>query len=383
MIQIKHKTHFSRKMKVSFFDYSRVYASEGSRYDSVLKDVLYRSDFILRHDLQNLEKELAQYIGIGHVIGVANGTDAIWLALLAAGIKPGDEVILPSHTYVATAGAVKTIGGIPVLADCGDDHLIDPKSVKNAISANTKAFITVQLNGRTAKMEPLIDIADQYNLTIVEDSAQGLGSRYKGKMAGSFGTAGTYSFFPAKVLGCFGDGGAVVTNNDNIAEKIRLLRDHGRDQKGVIHCWGFNSRLDNIQAAILLEKLKTFDRDIARRRQIAKLYHQGLNDIPSLILPEAPDKDPEHFDTYQNFEMEVIEKRDKLREFLAKEGVGTIIQWGGKALHQIKELNFREINLPRTNLLFQRAIMLPMNQYLTDIEVEYVIGKVREFCNVH
>jgi len=373
---------FASKMKVPFFDYTRVYASEGPRYDAVLKDVLYRSDFIMRQDLLAFEKELAQYIGVRHVIGVANGTDAIWLALLAGGIKPGDEVIMPSHTYVATAGAARTIGAIPVLVDCGDDHLIDPKSVNSVVSTTSKALIPVQLNGRTAKMDPLMDIARQNNLIIVEDSAQGLGSRYKGRMAGTFGLAGTYSFFPAKVLGCFGDGGAVVTDNDNVAEKIRLLRDHGRDEKGNIRCWGFNSRLDNIQAAILFEKLKTFDRDISQRRKIAKLYHEGLSDIHSLLLPAAPEEEPDHFDTYQNFEVEVTESRDELREFLANEGVGTIVQWGGKALHQMKELGFKEKNLPRTDLLFQRAIMLPMNQYLSEIEAEYVIYKIREFYDV-
>ena len=198
-----------------------------------------------------------------------------WHSLLV-GVKSGDEVIIPSHTYVATAGAVKTIGAIPVLADCDDTHLLDPQSVLEKVNTTSaKAIIPVQLNGRTAKMEPLLEIARQHNLIMVEDSAQGLGSRYKGKMAGTFGIAGTYSFFPAKVLGCFGDGGAVITDNDSIAGTVRMLRDHGRDETGEICCWGFNSRLDNIQAAILLEKMKTFDRDITHRRKNRRTLSPG------------------------------------------------------------------------------------------------------------
>ncbi len=369
----------SEIMKVQFFDYSRVYSTEAERYDNVLKDVLYRSDFIMRDDLAKFEKKLASFVGVKHAIGVANGTDAIWLSLLAVGIKPTDEIIIPSHTYVATAGAVKMIGAIPILADCGEDHLINPESVESLITERTKAIIPVQLNGRTAVMEPLFELSQKYNLILVEDEAQGLGSKYKGKMAGSFGIAGTYSFFPAKVLGCFGDGGAVVTDDDNVAIKVRRMRDHGRDVQGKIRMWGYNSRLDNIQAAILLEKFRTFERDINHRRKIASIYSEHFKDIKEIISPPSPnDEGSKHYNTFQNYEIEV-ESRDNLRSYLAEHNIDTIIQWGGKPLHGLTALGLHGKDLSRTELLFKRAVLLPMNQYMYLNEAEYVAQKVREF----
>lgn len=365
-------------MNVPFFDYSRVYASEADRYDATLRDVLGRSDFILRGDLEAFEIELARYTGARHAIGVANGTDAIWISLLAAGVKPGDEVIMPSHTYVATAGAAKTIGAVPVLVDCGEDHLVEADAIERAVTPRTGAIVPVQLNGRTAVMEPILEIAEHHGVPVIEDSAQGLGSTYRGRMAGTFGLAGTYSFFPAKVLGCFGDGGAIVTSDDGVATQIRMMRDHGRDTVGIVQMWGFNSRLDNIQAAILLEKFKTFDRDIARRRSIAAQYDAALSDIEELTLPPPPDDTGEHFDTFQNYEMEA-DRRDDLRQYLRDQGVGTLIQWGGTAVHQITALGLAQDGLARTEQLFRRAIMLPMNQYLRDEEVAYVIDHVRAF----
>lgn len=365
-------------MRVPFFDYTRVYRSEAERYDRVMSDVLNRSDFILRDDLVKFEAALAEYTGVRHAIGVGNGTDAIWISLLAVGVRPGDEVVLPSHTYVATAGAVNLVGAVPVLVDCGDDHLIDPMAVERAITQRTRAIIPVQLNGRTAKMEPLMEIAARTGTPIVEDSAQGLGSTYKGKMAGTFGKAGTYSFFPAKVLGCFGDGGAIVTNDDELGRAMRCYRDHGRDSDGVVRSWGVNSRLDNVQAAILLEKFRTFSRDLERRRSIARIYRSLLGAVPQLLLPPGPDDSDDHYDTFQNYEVEA-ESRDELREFLTDRGVGTIIQWGGTAVHQIEALGLSSFNLPRTELLFRRAVLLPMNQYMTDDEASHVGETVGEF----
>ena len=343
----------------------------------VLLDVMRRGAFILQKDLTEFEANLAKFVGAKYAFGVANGTDALIIALRAAGIKPGDEVILPSHTYIATAAAVHFVGATAVLVECGTDHLIDPASVKAAVTPKTRAIMPVQLNGRTSDMEALQKIADEHNLLIIEDAAQGLGSKYKGQCAGTFGAAGTFSFYPAKVLGCFGDGGAIVTNDDAVAEQVMLLRDHGRNEEGLIVEWGFNSRLDNLQAAILNFKLGTFPQDIERRREIARRYQAGLSEISDLVLPPDPDSDSNHYDVYQNYEIE-SSYRDALKDHLKKDGIGTIIQWAGKAVHQFEDLKFN-VSLPFTEKMFERCLMLPMNTSLSDEDIEYICASIRHF----
>ena len=343
----------------------------------ILLDVMRRGAFILQKDLTEFEANLAKFVGAKYAFGVANGTDALIIALRAAGIKPGDEVILPSHTYIATAAAVHFVGATPVLVECGTDHLIDPASVKAAVTPKTRAIMPVQLNGRTSDMEALQKIADEHNLLIIEDAAQGLGSKYKGQCAGTFGAAGTFSFYPAKVLGCFGDGGAIVTNDDAVAEQVMLLRDHGRNEEGLIVEWGFNSRLDNLQAAILNFKLGTFPQDIERRREIARRYQAGLSEISDLVLPPDPDSDSNHYDVYQNYEIE-SSHRDALKDHLKKDGIGTIIQWAGKAVHQFEDLKFN-VSLPFTEKMFERCLMLPMNTSLSDEDIEYICASIRHF----
>ncbi|MGC8797034.1 DegT/DnrJ/EryC1/StrS family aminotransferase, partial [Thermodesulfovibrio sp.] len=225
--------------------------------------------------------------------------------------------------------------------------------------------------------DELQSIADKNNLIIVEDAAQALGSKFKGRCAGTFGLAGVVSFYPAKTLGCLGDGGVVFTNDEKIYKKLRMLRDHGRDETGEVIIWGFNSRLDNIQAAILNYKLSFYEQEISRRREIAGLYQSLLGDVKEIVLPPAPNSDPEHFDIYQNYEIEA-ERRDELKEYLSKNGIGTIIQWGGKAVHQWEKLGFN-VKLPFTEKMFQRCLLLPMNTSLTDDDVYYVANKIREF----
>jgi len=234
-----------------------------------------------------------------------------------------------------------------------------------------------QLNGRTCDMDTLQAIADKHDLLIIEDAAQALGSRFKGKQAGTFGTAGAISFYPAKTLGCLGDGGAVLTNDDEVQRKMFLLRDHGRDENGEVVMWGLNTRLDNLQAAILDYKLARYDQEIARRRKIAALYQRLLGDVGELVLPPAPDSEPEHYDIFQNYEIEA-ERRDDLKAYLKEHGVGTLIQWGGKAVHQFEKLGLK-VSLPFTERMFTRCLMLPMNRALSDDDVEYVSQTIRQF----
>ena len=363
--------------KVPFFNYSRVFTNYEEEFLSIIKEVGRRGAFIMQSDLEEFEKNIAKYVGAKYAVGVGNATDGIHLALRAAGIGVGDEVIFCSHTMVATASAIYFTGATPIPVDCGTDHLIDPQSIEKFITSRTKAIVPTQLNGRTANMDVLQNIAQKYNLIIIEDAAQALGSKFKGKCAGTFGLAGVVSFYPSKTLGCLGDGGAIFTNDEEIYKKLKMLRDHGKDEKGEVVIWGFNSRLDNIQAAILNYKLKFYEQEITRRREIARLYHKLLKDIKELLLPPPPNSDPDHFDIYQNYEIEA-EERDKLKEYLSKNGIGTIIQWGGKAVHQFEKLGFN-VKLPYTEKMFQRCLLLPMNTFLTDDDVYYVANKIREF----
>jgi dTDP-4-amino-4,6-dideoxygalactose transaminase len=363
--------------QVPFFPYAELFRSNEDELLEVITNVCRRGAYILQKDCRDFESRLAEFMGVEHAFGVANGTDAIILGLQAIGIGPGDEVILPSHTYIATAAAVHWVGATPVLAECGRDHMVDAADAEKRITSRTAAIMAVQLNGRTCDMDAIEDVASRHGLVVCEDAAQGLGSRFDDRCAGTFGAFGTISFYPAKLLGCFGDGGAVVTNDDAVAEKLAVLRDHGRNAEGRVVAWGFNSRLDNLQAAILDFKLKSFPADIARRRAVASMYQEGLGDVDQLTLPPAPLDDPRHFDVYQNYELEA-DDRDALRDHLLSCGVHTIIQWGGTPVHQFAELGFHQ-SLPITDAFFRRCLMLPMNVALEDDDVQYVIQCTREF----
>jgi dTDP-4-amino-4,6-dideoxygalactose transaminase len=228
-------------------------------------------------------------------------------------------------------------------------------------------------------MDSIMQIASKNKLAVVEDAAQGLGSRFKGKHSGTFGEAGSFSFFPAKVLGSLGDAGAVITNNSKIFEKIYQLHDHGRNTAGEVKSWGRNSRLDNLQAAILNKKFESYSEVIKKRREIALRYELRLKDISELQLPPGPDEKGAHFDVYQNYELQA-ESRNQLREFLSERGIGTLIQWGGKAVHQWEGLGFHK-KLPKVESFFEKCLMLPMNPYLKDEDIDYVCESIETFYN--
>jgi len=365
-------------MNIPFFNYPFLYKSKENDFNKIINDVCSRGAFILQKDLDEFEENLKNFIGIKYAVGVANGTDAIWLALLAAGIGNGDEVIFASHTYIATAGAIKFVGATPIPADCREDHMIDPKSVEKLITRKTKAIVPTQLNGRCCEMDTLLDIAKKHNLIIIEDAAQGLGAKFKGNGIGTFDKGGTISFYPAKNLGSFGDAGAFVTNDEEMYTKVKLLRDHGRDETGKFVYWGFNSRLDNLQAAILNFKLTYYTDEINRRREIAAIYNEELSNIKQLHLPPSPDANNDYFDVYQNYEIQA-ENRDQLKLFLSDNGIGTLIQWNGQAVHSIKELGFSGKGLPYTEEMFKKCLMIPMNTSLTNDQVKYVFNKIKEF----
>ncbi len=363
---------------IPFFNYPFLIKEQEAEVRAKMDDILTRGAFILQKECTEFETNLAKFLDVKHALGVANGTDGLIIALRAAGIREGDEVILPSHTYIASAASVHFTGGKPVLVECGPDHMVDPAAMAKAVTAKTRFLMPVHINGRTCNMDAIEEIAQKHKLTIIEDAAQGLGSKFKGRPAGTFGAAGMFSFYPAKVLGCFGDGGALVTNSDEMAEQIKLLRDHGRNKDGVMVTWGLNSRLDNLQAGVLDVKLKHYTEIMTRRRKIASHYQEGLGALKEVTLPPAPDADKNHFDVYQNYEIEA-DRRDELKKHLAERGIGTIIQWAGSAVHMFKGLGFEGVHLPITERMTARFLMLPMNMSMTDDDVAYVIQKVRAF----
>lgn len=362
---------------IPFFNYREAFSADESAYLSLLSDIIRRGAFIQQRELADFETHLADYLEVRHVIGVGNATDGLIMIFRAAGIRSGDEVIFPSHTMVASPAAAAHCGATPVPVDIGPDHLIDPSAIEAAITPRTQAVLPVHLNGRTCDMDAIRAICERHGLLLIEDAAQALGSRYKGQCAGTFGLASAISFYPAKILGCFGDGGAVVTNDDGVARKIRLLRDHGRNEVGDVEMWGLNSRLDNFHAAVLDFQFKDYDRIIRHRRAVAAVYDEQLRDLPTLVLPPAPDADRDHFDVFQNYELEA-ERRDELREFLKQAEVGTLIQWGGKAVHQFEGLGFTQ-RLPKTERFFERCLMLPMNMMVTEADAAGISAKIREF----
>jgi dTDP-4-amino-4,6-dideoxygalactose transaminase len=365
------------RRQIPFFDYPALFAELEQEVMTTVRDVLARGAYIMQRDLLEFEEELARYLGVKHVIGVADGTMGLLLPLLALELEPGDEVLVPSHTFVASAAAIHHAGGKPVLVDCGRDHLLDPESARRALTKRTRGIMPVQLNGRTANMDAIGSIAGEHDLFIVEDACQALGSKYKGRFAGTFGVAGSISFYPSKTLGCFGDGGCVISNDDEMAEKVRTLRDHGRGPHGDVVAWGYNSRLDNLQAAILRIKLKRYDEYVARRRAVAAIYQQRLGALKNVLLPPAPDAGRDHFDIFQNYEIEA-QSRDELRAFLEQHGVKTILQWGGKVLHQFGKLGLGA-PLEYAERMSSRFMLLPMNTAIDDDDVHYICDCIEEF----
>lgn len=364
-------------MKVPFVNYPLQYRNIEKEIDKAIKKVLLGGDLILRSDVEKFEEKLAKFVGVKYAVSLNSGTDALFFSLKAAGIKPGDEVITVSHTFVACISTIIHCGAVPVLVDISDDFLMNVKEIEKKITKKTKAIIPVHINGRCCDIETIIAIAKKHNLVVIEDSAQALGAKFNGKMAGSFGLTGCFSFYPAKILGCFGDGGALITNDSKIAEKARLLRDHGQKTKTKILCYGWNSRLDNLQAAVLNVKLKYLPKYIKRRREIAEIYNKELSKVSRIILPLAPNSDFKYFDIYQNYVIRV-QKRNKLFDYLKKEGIETLIK-DPVPNHWQKGLNLKKFRLPNSERFAKEIISLPMYPELTNQQINYVIKTVKCF----
>jgi len=364
--------------KVPFVDYPAQYRSMKKEIDATIKDVFLRGDFMLRDQLRDFESNMASFLGVNYAVGVNSGTDALHLSLLAAGVGPNDEVITVAHTFVATLAVIVHCGAKPILVDVREDMNMNVYQVEQVITPRTKAIIPVHLNGRLCDMEKLMSIADKHSLVVIEDAAQALGAAFDGKKAGSFGLTGCFSFYPAKMLGAAGDGGLVVTDDKEIAEKIRLLRDHNQQRTtGDILGYGFNSRLDNLQAAILNVKLKYLPKWIERRRELASLYYQGLSDLHQLILPPPPEPQGRFYDVYQNYVIRSRE-RDRLVAHLRAAGIEILISWP-KPVHKQRSLGLDHFHLPKTEQISNEVLSLPLYPELSNEKVDYVIETISDF----
>ena len=348
------------KTIVPFVDFPASYKKIKLEIDAAIQRCLNNGDFILRKDVEEFEENLAKYVGVKYAVGVNSGTDALFLSLKALEIGQGDEVITSGYTFWATVEAIINCGAKPVLADIQRDSLlIDPEDIKKKITDRTKAIIPVHIGGNVCDMNTIMDIALEKDLFVIEDAAQGLGA-----IKNPTTNAQCFSFYPAKVLGCYGDGGAITTNVKKIAEKVRLLRDHGRKTKHETVCVGYNSRLDNIQAAILNVKLARIEEIIARRIEIADIYDNGLsclNGIGQIVLPKSK--------TYQEYNLVVPWKRDDLYKFLKEKGVETIVG----------DYTFPEKQPVKAKIANGNILRLPIWPTLTDKQIEYVITAIKNF----
>src|SRR5438067_4653336 len=336
-------------------------------------------NLIDRQELWSFEENLARAVGTRFAVGLNSGYDALHMSLRAVEIGPGDEVIVPAHTFVATASAVVNVGARPVLVDVNADFNLNVEQIEAAISKRTRAIIPVHLNGRMADMPSVMEIAEKHDLVVVEDACQSLGASQDGKKAGSWGLTGCWSFYPFKILGGYGDGGAITTNDPEVADFVRRMRYNGEDREtGEYHGHGFTCLLDNLQAAFLDVKLRKLPEWIARRREIARAYHQAFAGLLGLTLPHY--SDPERTHVYQNY---VVRSKagDRFSAHLKANGVEVLVQWR-KPYYRHSALALEDRGFPETEALCAEVCSLPMAVELDDAEVEHVIQIVREFHGV-
>jgi dTDP-4-amino-4,6-dideoxygalactose transaminase len=361
---------------VKFVDPAKVYRMIKDELDAAYFAVMEKGDLIDRTQLKSFEKNLAAFVGTTYAVGLNSGYDALHMSLRAAGIGSGDEVIVPSHTFVASASAIVNVGAKPVLVDVGRDFNIDAGKIDEAITPRTRGILPVHLNGYMADMARIKEIADRNRLVVVEDACQSLGSSMLGKRAGSWGLTGCWSFYPFKILGGYGDGGAITTDDPEIALFARRMRYNGEDREtGAYHGHGFTCILDNLQAAFLDVKLKHLPAWIVRRMEIAERYRAGLSGLVDLILPHYTDPRRDH--VYQNY---VVRSRqgDAFSDHLKANGVEVLTQFR-KPYYRYEALHLEDRGFPETETLSREVCSLPMNVEITNDEVDYVISVVRRF----
>jgi len=365
-------------MNVPLLDLKAQYATLRDEMMAATAEVMEAQWFIGGPNVTAIEEAIAEYSGCAKGIGVSSGTDALLASLMVLDIGPGDEVITTPFTFFATVGSIARTGAKPVFVDIEPDtYNIDPAKIEAAVTENTKAIIPVHLYGQMCDMDPIMAIAEKHNLAVIEDAAQSIGSAYKGRKAGSIGTTGCFSFFPSKNLGCNGDGGMVVTNDAELADKIAMFRNHGMQPKYFHKFVGGNFRLDAIQAAALLVKLPHLEDWSAGRRANAAQYDELFADCQEITTPIIREENVTIFNQY----VIRVPRRDECKQFILDAGIGCDVYYP-LCLHQqecFAELGYKDGDFPVSEQASREVIALPIYSELTGEQIQYVAGKVKEF----
>src|SRR3990167_8770960 len=390
LIMISLTTNLNRmkkSFKIDFINssYRRYYKKYRSKILAVTDKCYAEGNFVLRSELASFEKNLAKFTGTKYALGVASGTDALKLSYKALGLKPGDEVITVSHVFIAPIQEIVHLGAKPVLIDIGEDGLMNPDLIEAAITKRTVGVVPIHLSGKVCDMTKIMKIAKKHKLWVVEDACQALGAKWKGKMAGTFGDTGCFSHIAPKTLGVGGDGGTIVTNNTKLATKINLLRNHWNITQGVLHGhqpkqpkimdWGYNSRLDNIHAAVLNIKLKLYPKMLARRKEICMQYNRWLKCLEDLGHIELPIQQKEQI--YQEY---IVKLKDMwaFKKFMDKKRIELLIR-DTTPNHKLKGFGLEHFNLPITESLATSSVRLPTFPELRDDEVNQIIVAIYQF----
>jgi len=369
----------AERMQVPLLDLKAQYKTIREEMRAAVDRVMESQYFINGPEVKQLEEAVAAYSSCKKAVGVSSGTDALLASLMALGIGPGDEVITTPFTFFATVGSIWRTGAKPVFVDIeADTYNIAPQNIEKAITPRTKAIIPVHLYGQCAEMDPILELAAKYKLFVIEDAAQSIGATYKGRKAGAMGTAGCLSFFPSKNLGGFGDGGMILANDEQLAERLAVFRQHGSKPKYYHKFVGGNFRLDTLQAAALLVKLKHLDSWSEKRRQNAKQYYELLKDCSAVVTPVIR---PYNISIYNQYVIRVGSRRDELIKFLQANGIGTEIYYPLSMHDQecFSSLGHKPGDFPESEKAARETLALPIYPELTEEQIRYVAGKVKEF----
>ena len=362
--------------RIPYVNLGKQFAEDKAQLMPLIEATLTSGMHVGGPEIEALESEIAVYVGTRHAVTLNSGTDALIFGMIAAGVKPGDEVITPPNSFVASTAAIVRAGATPVFADVRDDGLLDPEAVAAAVTPRTTAIMPVHLWGGICDMEALWAIAERHGLVIVEDAAQAMGTRFRNRRAGSLGAAGCFSAHPLKIFNALGDAGFVTTDSDDIAARIRLLRNHGLANRDTVTEFGYVSRLNSLQATVLRFRLSRLDEMIERRRANARLYHELLRGVPIRL----PKEKPYEFHTFVNF-VSQCDRRDELQNHLAQKGVQTVVHYNTPIHLQpaAESLGCQPGRFPVTERLSRTILALPANQMLSADDVKYVSTEIRSF----
>jgi dTDP-4-amino-4,6-dideoxygalactose transaminase len=362
-------------VEIPYVDLASQYNQHREEILAAVDEVLKSGQYILGPQVELFEKNMANLCGVRHAIAVADGTESLMLTMKVMGIGPGDEVITAPNSWISSASSITHVGAKPVFVDVSSDQNINPALIEKAITKNTKAIMPVHLTGKMADMKTIMEVAKKHNLFVIEDAAQAVGAKYRGQAAGAIGHAGSFSLHPLKNLNAAGDAGLITTNDDRLAEEIKLLRNHGIVDRENINKWGYNSRLDSIQASILNVRLKYLEQVTARRRRNAELYRKLLT--TELQCPQDADG---CFDVYHLFVIQTA-RRNELKAYLQTKGITTAIHYP-VPIHLYKaaeELGYKRGDFPVCEKQAGEILSLPIHQGLSDKHIEYIANEINQF----